>query len=115
MMRYLLLLTSLMLSQIAVSADWKKIDGIYAVTSEGYLDPAENEQKDSHYRIQLKGQSAKDLYLAMKAKPVIDECTGSMAKNVNDMQCLYYKATNTYECHFSINISKQKIEYGVAC
>ena len=107
-MRILTVLISLIFSQAALSADWEKIEGIYAITPESYIDPSENEKKDSHYRIQLKGQSAQDLYLAMKAKPVIDECTGGMAKNVSDMQCLYYKATNSYECHFSINISKQK-------
>ena len=114
-MKISILIMSLLLSQIAICADWKKLDGIYAVTSEGYPDPSENEQKDSHFRFQLKGESAKDLYSSMKVEPVIDECTGEMSKNVNDMQCLYYKATNTYECHFSINVSKQKIEYGVAC
>jgi hypothetical protein len=110
-----ILIISLIFSQSVISADWEKIEGIYAVTSKGYLDPADNEQQDSHYRIQLKGKSAKDLYLAMKAKPATDECTGGMAKNINDMQCIYYKGSNTYECHFSIHVATQKIEYGVAC
>ena len=114
-MRLLILLISVTLSQAVVGADWKNIEGIYAVTSKGYLDPTETEEKDSHFRIQLKDQSAKDLYLAMKVEPVSDECTGGMAKNINDMQCLYFKDTSSYECHFSINISQQKIEYGVAC
>ena len=114
-MRYLTLLLLFLFSQASLSADWKNIEGIYAVTPEMYIDPGENELKDSHFRIQLKGQSAKDLYSAMKTKPVIDECTGGMAKNIINLQCLYFKTTNTYECHFSINIAKQKIEYGVVC
>ncbi len=114
-MKFIIIFLSILLTQTAWSADWKKIEGIYAVTPKGYLDPAENEQKDSHYRIQLKGLSARDLYTAMKVKPILDDCTGGMAKNINEMQCLFYKDTVTYECHFSINISKQKIEYGVAC
>jgi len=108
-------LLAMTVASIACSADWKEMDGIYAVTSEGYLDPSKDEQKDSHYRIQLKGKSARDLYMAMKARPVKDECTGGLAKNIGDMQCLYFKEDSNYECHFSINIAKQSIEYGVAC
>ncbi|MFC1747795.1 hypothetical protein ACFL2V_03225 [Pseudomonadota bacterium] len=114
-MRLFATLFMVLLSSSALSADWKKLDGIYAVTSEGYLDPTENEQKYSHYRFQLKGKSAEDLYLAMKSKPIVDECTGGLAKNIGDMQCLFYKSSGSYECHFSINIAKQEIEYGVVC
>ena len=114
-MRVILIFLTMVVSTSAFSADWKNINGIYAVTSKGYIDPSEDEQKDSHYRIQLRGKSAKDLYTAIKVKPVIDECTGGMAKNIGDMQCLYFKEGSKYECHFSIDIAKQKIEYGVAC
>lgn len=97
------------------AAEWKALTGIYAVTPKNYMDPSESEQKDSHYRIQFKGASAKDLYLAIKVAPVKDECTGALAKNIGEMQCLYFQENARYECHFSINIAKQKIEYGVAC
>lgn len=114
-MRNILTLIIIIISPFAFSADWKNINGLYAITSKGYLDPVENETKDSHYRIQLQGESAKDLFLAMKVKSVKDECTGAEAKNIDDMQCLYFKQNSRYECHFSINIENQKIEYGVAC
>ncbi|MEH6471934.1 MAG: hypothetical protein V7752_11840 [Halopseudomonas sp.] len=117
------LLTALLLSTLTPllwAADWKPIDGIYAVTAEGYLDPAESDPKDSHYRLQLQGQSAEDLYLAMKVEPEVDECTGGWAKNVAQMQCLFFErepvgSARRYECHFSIDIAKQSISYGVAC
>lgn len=114
-MRIIAFLLVMFISPIVHSADWEKIDGIYAITSESYLDPSVNETEDSHYRIQLKGKSAKDLYEAIKTKAVIDECTGGLAKNAGEMQCLYFKESSGYECHFSINIIKQSIEYGVAC
>ena len=41
-MRLLILLISTTLSQAVVSADWKKMEGIYAVTGKGYIDPMEN-------------------------------------------------------------------------
>ncbi len=114
-MRIILILLVIAIPSIAFAADWKKVQGIYAVTAEHYIDPSDDEPKDSHYRIQLKGKSAKDLYRAMKVEPVKDECTDALAKNIGDMQCLYFKGETTYECHFSINLAKQKIEYGVAC
>ena len=105
----------LLASHTVFSADWKSIDGIYAVTAESYLDPSDDEPKDSHYRFQLKGVAAKELYQAMKVVAVTDECTGGLAKTIGEMQCLFFQSGNTYECHFSINIAKQSIHYGVAC
>ena len=114
-MKFKILILSIFFTQVVWSAEWSEIEGIYALTAKNLIDPAENEQKDSHFRIQLTGSSAKDLYTSMKTDPVVDECTGGLAKNINDMQCLFFMASDTYECHFSINISKQKIEYGVVC
>ena len=51
----------------------------------------------------------------MSVEPIEDECTGGMAKHIQHMQCLYFAGDETYECHFSINIAKQEIEYGIAC
>lgn len=105
----------LLLSPAALAADWKGIEGSYAVTPEHYLDPAEGEIKDSHYRIRLRGEAARDLYNAMKSKPAPDECTGGTAKTQGEMRCIFHAQEKSYECDFSINISEQKIEYGVAC
>lgn len=98
-----------------IAAEWKPLQGIYAVTPQHYLDPATDERMDTHYRLQLKGDAAKDLFQAMKTDSKVDDCTGGQAKNLGDMQCLYFKDTESYECHFSINLNEQKIEYGVAC
>lgn len=91
--------------------DWKVLEGIYAVTGTYTSDV----DKNSHFRFQLSGQAAKDMYLAMGTTAVVDECTEAESKSIGDMQCLFYKVDNLYECHFSINIAKQKIEYGVPC
>lgn len=114
-MKALVIFIVMAISSTAFSANWNNIDGIYSVTSDNYMDPSENEPKNTHYRIQLKGKSAKDLYTAISVKPVRDECTGAQSKNIGEMQCLFFKESATHECHFSINIPKQKIEYGVAC
>ena len=99
----------------ATGSDWKQLSGIYAITPEYYLDPSEEEDPKSHLRLQLSGESAKDLYSAMKVEVVIDECTGGKAKNIGNMQCLYFEDQNKYDCHFSIKLNEQTIDYGVAC
>lgn len=102
-------------SQGAIAADWKPIDGTYAITSKHLIDPPADEAKDSHLRVQLTGDTARDLYRAMKVSEAADECTGATSKRVGEMQCLLYKDQKKYECHFGIDIMQQKIEYGLAC
>ena len=114
-MRYILTIILLSFPIIATSSDWKDISGIYAVTAESLIDPGEDDPSNSHYRIQLKGDSAKALFQAMNVEPRIDECTGASAKSIGEMQCLLFENSGTYECHFSINIDEQTIEYGVVC
>ncbi len=99
----------------ALGADWKPLQGTFAVTAENYLDPGETERKDSHIRFQLSGRAAQDLFAAMKVAPVKDECTGGMAKRVGQMKCLHLAAKGRYECAFSIDVMQQKIDYGIAC
>lgn len=105
----------LIIPSVVFPAEWNEISGIYAVTAKSLIDPSEDEPMDSHYRIQLKGDSAKALYQAMKVAPQTDECTGATAKTVGEMQCLSFEAGGTYKCDFSIDIATQRIVYGVVC
>jgi hypothetical protein len=114
-MKSLLLVLAVAASVPAWATDWKPVKGTYAVTARNYLDPADEEPKDSHLRFQLTGETAKDLYLAMKVAEKPDECTGATAKQIGEMQCLFYKSDKKYACSLALNIAEQKIEYGVAC
>lgn len=115
-MRYLAVVALLAASNAAISAaDWKPVQGTYAVTAKYYLDPAEDEPKDSHIRFQLSGNTAKDLYVAMKVAERPDECTGAISKTIGEMQCVFYQKEKKYACHFALDVARQKIEYGVAC
>lgn len=111
----ILAVAAMMIPVASTAADWKSVNGTYAVTAKNYLDPPEDEPKDSHVMFQLSGGTAKDIYLAMKVAEKPDECTGATAKQIGDMQCLFYKNEKKYACHFSLNVPQQKIEYGVAC
>lgn len=99
----------------AQAAEWKPVTGTYAITEKNPLDPGEGEPRDSHLRFQLTGAAASDLYRAMKSAVVRDECTGASLKQVGDMRCRHYANDKRYECDFSIDIARQKIEYGVPC
>ncbi len=100
---------------VGLAADWKPIQGTYAVTAQSVVDPGESEPKDSHIRFQLTGRAARDLFAAMKAAPKTDECTGALMKQVGEMKCWQLKAPTRHECAFSIDVMKQQIDYGVAC
>ena len=112
-----MLFLTLMVASVpsASAADWQPVKGTYAVTAENYLDPSEEEPKDSHIRFQLSGETARDLYLAMKVAEKPDECTGATAKQIGEMRCLFYNNEEEYACDFSLNVAQQKIEHGVAC
>lgn len=99
----------------AFAADWKSITGTYAVTAEHYLDPSHEEPRNSHFRVQLTGNAAKDLYLAIPGDPSVDQCTGGQVKSAGELQCLFFNAGSKYECAFSIDLLESKVEYGVAC
>jgi hypothetical protein len=96
-------------------ADWKPIKGNYAVTAKNYNDPADDEARDSHLRIQLTGTAARDLFSAMKVPVVKDECTGAVQKKIGNMVCWQYNKPKRYECDFAIDITAQKISVGSDC
>src|SRR5262245_41731337 len=104
-----LILATLLLE--AAAADWKPLRGTYAITAKSVVDPSDEEPKDSHFRVQLTGASAMELYRAMKVAEQPDECTGAVVKRVGEMQCLAYKREKKYECHFSIDVMRQRIEH----
>jgi len=99
----------------ATAADWKPLEGTAAVTAQNYLDPAPGERKDSHWRVQLSGESAKELYLAMKGRESKDECTGGVMRQAGQMRCTKLASPLRYACDFSIDLRRQKIDHGVAC
>lgn len=102
------------LPSTVLAADWKPLQGQYAITAQN-LEPAENEPLDTHFRIQLTGVTAKKLYDSMKVPEKKDECTGAVKRVVGQMRCLRFENSKQYECDFSVNVMKQRIEYGVSC
>lgn len=103
------------LSPLSSANEWGVLEGTYAITGASVIDPVDGEASNSHIRFSLSGETAKRLYDAMKTEAVVDECTEALAKNIGEMQCLFYESGASYECYFSINIASQRVEYGVPC
>jgi hypothetical protein len=99
----------------APAAEWKRLEGTAAITADNYLDPAAGEAKDSHWRVQLRGTPARELFEAMKGPGTKDECTGGTLRRAGAMRCVRLASPRRYECDFSIDLRRQTIGYGVAC
>ncbi len=114
---FLLLTTALPL--VAHSSDWQPLQGIYALTTENYLDSEPSAEPPSHLRIQLTDASARALFEALDGPIEIDECTGGERKQGGAVRCIRSRDESSdelrYECDFSLNLVAQKIEYGIAC
>ena len=113
-------LTALMLLCFNVNAEYSgmsTLTGQYDITGKTSIDPPGSEPRDTHFRVYITGEAAKDLYNNMKAKPIEDLCLddGSISKFSGHMQCTKIKNKGNYECRFAIDIQNQKIDYGWAC
>ena len=101
-------------STYVLAIESQPLEGSFFVSPQGYIDPSP-EEKNTHYRILLKGQSAKELYDLMESEIKIDRCTEAKSKTVGAMQCFHFENKRGYECNFSIDVENQKIEFGRAC
>lgn len=99
----------------ATAADWKPLTGTYAVTAEHYLDPGPDKPTNSHFRLQLTGDAARDLFEAIPGKATVDECTGGQSKTAGQLRCTLSADDGGYECAFSVDLIEHTVEYGVAC
>lgn len=103
------------MSTPVTAANWWPLRGAYAVTGAHALNPPPGEPDDTHYRIQLRGASAAALYDHMKVSPVRDPCTGGRLKRIGQMRCVLFPKDHSYECDFSIDIARQRIDRGLSC
>jgi hypothetical protein len=112
-----LLLIIAFLTTGAFAADYKPLTGEYGLGGKTLFDPPANESRNSHMYFSLAGSAARDLYEAIKAKALRDECAndGSMSKRVGEMQCTLSSDKKEYRCWFGIDVNRQKIVNGVIC
>ena len=60
------------------------LTGTYSIGATSLTDPAPEDKKDALLRLYLTGKAARDLYGALNAKPVKDQCfdDGTMTKTL---------------------------------
>jgi len=94
----------------------KSLTGKYAVYGRTLIDPDVTKPQDSNFYFFLEGEPARDMYIAMKEKPVIDACRddGSLSKTSGSIVCLETPG-KMYECSFSVNLATQAVEGGLVC
>ena len=101
---------------LAGAGTYKDFTGSYLFANDSFHERGEGPQ-DTHVYFSFEGEFARDLYNAMKVKPVSDNCDvkGSKTKEINQMQCNLDPDGKSYRCWFGIDIKKQKIVNAVSC
>ena len=114
-------LCCLLLAGIAIPASPQDADkaltGTYAIAGKEAIDPPPDQPGDTHLQLFLSGSAAKDLYDALKVKPVADECIGGNAKSKfqGAIACTMHEGGKEYECSFAVDLKNQKLDSVYAC
>jgi hypothetical protein len=89
----------------------KSLSGVYAIGTIN-VDPSPDNPRDSHLIVYLQGDTAKDLYEAMKVAPKSEVCgpSGIQVKTIGGTSCGFDPESKSYVCDFAIDIAKQKVE-----
>ena len=95
----------------------RQLTGTYAIAGKEAIDPPPGQPTDTHLQLYLDGAAAKDLYHAMKARPVPDECIGNGARSKfqGGIACTMHGGGKAYECSLAIDIASQKLDPVYAC
>jgi len=111
----LLLLSALPEGSLARS-EVRRLEGTYYFRGATAIDPPPEEARETHLLLELKGDAARDLYRRMKVRAKPDQCigAGAMSKTIGGMQCTMLSDTK-YSCHFSIELTRQRIQPGLVC
>ena len=94
----------------------RALEGTYYFRGATAVDPPPGEPPDSHFLIELTGNTARDLYQRMKVRAKPDQCigAGAMSKTIGGMQCTMLSNTK-YSCHFAIELARQRVTHGLPC
>ena len=96
---------------LPASSQDRPIAGTYTIGGESLSDPPPGEAKNTHLRLYLTGAAARDLYKALKTKPMADECTGPNAQTKLDrgISCTMQAGGKEFECSLGIDLRTQKL------
>jgi hypothetical protein len=95
----------------------RPLQGSYVVAGATLVDAPPDEPRDTHLRLTLEGDAARELWDAMKVEPAYDECLddGTRSKRVGEMQCWLQADDAMYRCAFAVEVATQRITSATAC
>jgi hypothetical protein len=116
-MKICLTIAACLLSAPALCADYQPLQGEYKVGGKTLFDPPESEPQDTHFYLDLAGDTARDLYRAMRAKPETGVCgmAHDLTKRSGGIQCTMVHGGKEYHCAFGVELHTQRIVPGVVC
>jgi hypothetical protein len=116
-MKILVAIVTLVFTASACAADYQPLKGAYKIGGTTIYDPPVAEPQDTHLYLDLEGNSARDLYRAMKAKPEAGLCAErhDLTKRAGGIQCTMVKGGKEYHCAFGVELRTQRIVPGVVC
>lgn len=116
-MKSLIALAALTLTLSAAATDYRPLHGTYRIGGRTLIDPPPSEAQDTHFYVDLEGDTARDLYQALKAKAEDGICgeSGELTKRQGGVQCTRRKGGKEYHCAFGIELKTQRVVAGVVC
>lgn len=93
-----------------------RLTGTYSIGAASLVDPVPDDKKDSLLRLHLTGNAARDVYGALAARPLRDQCfdDGTMTKSAGELLCAKHP-NGTYECWIGIDLKMPKLAAGFVC
>lgn len=117
-MKLILAIAALLFTAASASAaDYQPLQGTYKIGGTTLIDPPASEAQDTHFYVDLEGNTARDLYEAMKAKAEAGVCgePGDLTKRSGGVQCTMVAGGKEYHCAFGVELRTQHVVPGVVC
>jgi len=117
MMKAVIAIAAVLLSNSALAADYRPLQGEYAIGGKTLFDAPPDEAQNTHLYVDLEGTAAHDLYEALPGPARVGVCGGSkdLTKRSGSVQCTLDKAAKEYHCAFGIELRTQRVVDGVVC
>ncbi len=93
------------------------LKGSLTIRGATIVDPPPEEPTNTHAAFLVSGPAARALFDAIATPAHADECLGegSVSKSAGNVVCSRRSDGKDYECSFSIDLVRQRIDLGQAC
>jgi hypothetical protein len=117
MKRIALLALLVLASGFVVSAEYKPMQGQYAISGPTLMDAPADEKQD-RVVLFLEGDAARDVYrgMSVQAKPEVCTPNGALTKQAGGMSCMFDASDDTYTCAIGVRLdSGRAVQLDLPC